>query len=125
MRAMVLIRTDGRDPAPPGAEKAPGGSKRFDAELVRAGVLLASERVRAGAEVVRVRSGQGARAVATRASDGANGANGPVTGLWLWQVRSLEEATEWAMRAPELATGAIEIEIRQVIEPGDDPGAGR
>jgi hypothetical protein len=122
MRAMVLIRTDGRDPAPRGAEEAPGEAERFDAELVRAGVLLASERVRADADVVLVRSGQGARAVATRT---AVGASGPISGLWLWQVRSLEEATEWAMRAPELAAGAIEIEIRQVIEPGDDPGAGR
>ena len=122
MRAMVLIRTDGSDPAPRPAQGASGAAQRFDAELVRAGVLLASERVRADADVVLVRSAQGSRAVATRTSVGASG---PVAGLWLWQVRSLDEATEWAMRAPELAAGAIEIEIRQVIEPGDDPGVGR
>jgi hypothetical protein len=47
-------------------------------------------------------------------------------GYWILQVKSMEEAVEWAMRAPFEALSRIypgeygaegEIEIRQVFEP--------
>jgi len=41
-----------------------------------------------------------------------------VGGFWLWQVRSREEAIEWARRCPRPAEGEFEIEIREVMEPG-------
>jgi hypothetical protein len=34
--------------------------------------------------------------------------------LWLWQVKSLDEAIEWAKRGP--FNDGTEIEIRQVFE---------
>jgi len=32
---------------------------------------------------------------------------------------------EWARRAPDRSAGAIDLEIRQVIEPGEHPDAAR
>jgi hypothetical protein len=42
-----------------------------------------------------------------------------VAGFWLWQVKSLEEAIEWAKRCPNPHVGDSDIEIRQVFEPED------
>jgi hypothetical protein len=43
-----------------------------------------------------------------------------VAGFWLWQVRSLGEAIEWARRCPNPSGhGEAEIEIRQVFEAED------
>ena len=32
-----------------------------------------------------------------------------VAGFWLWQVRSLDEAIEWAKKCPGAAYGAVEV----------------
>ena len=47
-----------------------------------------------------------------------------MAGFWLWQVRSLDEAIEWAKRCPNPMPGTetSELEIRQVFE-ADDFGA--
>ena len=43
-----------------------------------------------------------------------------VAGFWLWQVRSMDEAIEWAKRCPNpIRTGESELEIRQVFEAED------
>ena len=42
-----------------------------------------------------------------------------VAGFWLWQVRSLDEAIEWARRCPNPMPGGGELEIRPVMEPDD------
>ena len=39
-----------------------------------------------------------------------------IAGYSLWQVRSMEEAIEWAMRCPNPHKGEMEIEIRPVYE---------
>jgi hypothetical protein len=39
-----------------------------------------------------------------------------VAGYWLIKVKSLEEAVEWAKRAPTTPGQAIQIEVRQFIE---------
>ena len=42
-----------------------------------------------------------------------------VAGFWLWQVKSWEEAIEWAKRCPNPMNDDSEIEIRQVLEAED------
>jgi hypothetical protein len=42
-----------------------------------------------------------------------------VAGFWLWKVKSLEEAIEWAKRCPNPHASDSEIEIRQVFEMED------
>jgi hypothetical protein len=43
-----------------------------------------------------------------------------IGGYWLIQVKSIEEAVEWAKRAPTTAGQEVQIEVRQFIEFGDD-----
>jgi hypothetical protein len=43
-----------------------------------------------------------------------------VGGYWLIKVNSLEEAVEWAKRAPFTPGQETQIEVRQFIEFGDD-----
>jgi hypothetical protein len=42
-----------------------------------------------------------------------------VAGYWVWQVRSMEEAVEWAKRCPNPMPGPSDLEIRPVWEPED------
>jgi len=88
----------------------------FNEELVKAGVMLAGEGLHASSKGARVKYSGNKRSVV----------DGPFTetkelvaGFWLWQVRSKEEALEWAKRIP-FKEG--EVEIRQVHE-ADDFGA--
>ncbi|MET0766626.1 MAG: YciI family protein, partial [Aeromicrobium sp.] len=45
-----------------------------------------------------------------------------VAGFWLWQVKSMDEAVEWARRCPNPMHEDSDIEIRPVFE-ADDFGA--
>jgi len=42
-----------------------------------------------------------------------------VAGFWIWQVRSMEEAVEWAKRCPNPMPGPSDLEIRPIWEPED------
>ena len=42
-----------------------------------------------------------------------------VAGFWLWQVASIDEAIEWAMRCPNPMPGPSELEIRPLYEAAD------
>ena len=93
---------------PSGEELAEMG--KFNEALVKAGVLLAGEGLHASSKGARVRFSGPKRTVI----------DGPfaetkelVAGFWLIQVKSREEAIEWAKRIP-FREG--EVEIRQVFE---------
>jgi hypothetical protein len=89
---------------------------KFNEELVKAGVLLAGEGLQASSKGKRVRfSGKNRTLI-----------DGPfaetkelIAGFWLWQVRSMEEAIEWAKRCPNPHEEECEIEIRPVFEAAD------
>jgi hypothetical protein len=84
---------------------------RFNETLVHAGVMLAAEGLRASSGGARVTFAGGTTAIV----DGPIGdAERPIVGLWLWQVKSFDEAIEWARRGP--FNDGSEIEIRQVFE---------
>jgi hypothetical protein len=89
---------------------------KFNQEMVRAGVMLAGEGLQASSKGARVKfSGGGATVL-----DGPfTEAKELVAGYWLIQVRSREEALEWATRAP-FGDGA-ELELRLVFETEDFP----
>ncbi|MCJ0826589.1 YciI family protein [Luteimonas sp. 50] len=90
---------------------------KFNEELVKAGVMLAGEGLQPSARGARVRFDGSRRSVV----------DGPfaetrelVAGFWLWELRSLDEAIEWARRCPNpFEHGESELEIRQVFEAGD------
>ena len=89
---------------------------KFNEELVKAGVLLAAEGLQPSSKGKRVRFSGSNRTVI----DGPfTEAKELIAGLWLWQVRSMEEAVEWVKRCPNPCEGESEIEIRQVFEADD------
>ena len=90
---------------------------RYNEELVKAGVLLAGEGLHPTSRGARVRFSGDKRIVA----DGPfAGERDLVTGFWLIQVKSREEAVEWAKRCPNPTPGSEgEIEVRQVLSADD------
>jgi hypothetical protein len=114
MRVMVIVKAANDVAAgvlPDGRSPEMGD---FNETLVHAGVTLAAEGLRAGSNGARVTFAGGRQTVV----DGPFGdAKDQIVGLWLWQVKSLDEAIEWARRAP--FNDGTEIEIRQVIEADD------
>jgi hypothetical protein len=113
MRFMVLVKANADSEAGilPSREILTEMHK-FNAELVKAGVMLAGEGLHASSKGVRVKFTGPHKATIV---------DGPfaetkelLAGYWLWQVKSKEEAIEWIKRAP-FGPGA-EIEIRQVFE---------
>ena len=111
MRVMVIVKATNH--AAPGAipdERFPEMGN-FTESLVKAGVLLAAEGLRASSKGARVTFAGGSRTVLDAPFDDVQE---PIVGLWLWQVKSLDEAIEWAKRGP--FDDGTEIEIRQVFE---------
>lgn len=86
---------------------------RFNQELVQAGVLLAAEGLKASSAGVRIGLGEASRTV----HDGPFADTRElVAGFWLWEVRSMDEAIEWARRCPPTHVDGGELEIRPVWE---------
>jgi len=89
---------------------------RFNEELVNAGVMLAGEGLHPSARGVRVAFDGPQR----RVIDGPFAETRElVAGFWLWQVRSMDEAIEWAKRCPNPMPGPSELEIRPLFEAAD------
>lgn len=124
MKFMMLIKADATTEAgilPD--EKLLVAMGKYNEELVKAGVLLAAEGVQASSKGARVYFDHGRRTVV----------DGPFTetkeliaGFWIIQVKSKEEAIEWAKRVPFEAAGPSatsggtgQIELRQVFEAAD------
>jgi hypothetical protein len=88
---------------------------KYNESLVKAGVMLAGDGLHPSSKGARVFFSGGKPAV----TDGPfTEAKELVAGFWMIQVRSKEEAIEWAKRVP-FVDG--EIEIRQVFELSDFP----
>jgi hypothetical protein len=93
---------------------------KFNEELTKAGVLLDLGGLKPSAKGARVRFSGASRTVI----------DGPfaetkelVAGFWLLQVKSLEEAIEWAKRCPNPHAEDGEIEIRPLFDLSDFPDA--
>jgi hypothetical protein len=116
VRFLMVHRVDESlpDAYAPSAEVV-AGVGRMIGEMTKAGVLLAAEGVRPSSTGARVRSSGGKRTVI----DGPfTEAKEVIGGFALLQVRSKEEAIEWAARFAE-AIGDVEVEVRQVAEQSD------
>ena len=123
MRFMILVKANPESEAGamPGEDLlAAMGS--YHEELARAGVLLDGVGLKASAQGWRVRYGKGGERTVV---------DGPFTetkellaGYTLIQVRSREEAMEWARRFPNPRGEGLEaeIEVRQLYEMEDFAG---
>jgi len=117
MRVMVLIKATeqteaGELPRQDLLEQMTG----FNEQLVKAGVMLAGEGLHPSSAGVRVEFSGSERKVI----------DGPFTetkellaGYWVWQVRSVDEAIEWAKRIPNPTGEHGVVEIRPVFEADD------
>ncbi|HET6806431.1 MAG TPA: YciI family protein [Frateuria sp.] len=117
MRCMVMVRatTESEAGVPP-SEKRLSEMLAFNEQLVKAGVMLAGEGLKPSADGKRVYF----------AGHGRSVVDGPfadtrelIAGFWLWQVRSMDEALEWARRCPAPFDGECAIEIRPLFEAED------
>ena len=89
---------------------------KYNEELMKAGILLASDGLLPSSKGARVKFSGKSRTVI----DGPfTEAKELIAGFQIWQVKSLEEAVEWVKRAPSSNTGESEVEIRQVFEMED------
>jgi hypothetical protein len=114
---MVMVRATAESEAggPPSA-KLLADMMAFNEALLKAGVLLAGEGLQPSSRGKRVLFAAGGRSVV----------DGPfaetkelIAGFWLWQVRSMDEALEWARRCPPPFEGECSIEIRPLLEAED------
>jgi hypothetical protein len=117
MRFMMLVKAnkDSEAGVLPSKELVAAMGK-FNEEMVKAGVLLGGEGLHPSSKGARIKFSREKRTVT----------NGPfpetkelLAGFWMIQVKSREEAMDWASRVP-FADGE-EIEIRQVFETSDFP----
>ena len=115
MRFMVLVKANkGSEAGVLPDEKMLAEMGKFNEELVKAGVMLAGEGLQASSKGARVRFEGKKRTVI----DGPFAeAKELVAGFWIWQVKSKQEAVEWAKRIP--FRDGEEVEIRQVFENED------
>jgi hypothetical protein len=119
MRFMMLMIPKGYESAAPGTmpdAKAVESMMKYNETLQKAGILLALDGLRPPSEGARVSFAGGKPKV----TDGPFAeAREVLGGYWIIQVKSREEAIEWATRCP---AGPNEtIEIRQVQELADFP----
>ncbi len=119
MRFMMLMIPKGYGQAEPGAMPSAelvGKMMKYNEELSKAGVLLALDGLHPSHKGARIHFAAGRGSV----TDGPfTEAKEVLGGYWIIQVRSKEEAVEWALRCP--AQEGDVIEVRQVQDLGDFP----
>ena len=119
MRFMMLMIPKGYEKAPPGEmpdAKAVAAMMKYNESLQKAGVLLALDGLHPPSMGARVSFAGGK----PRVTDGPFiEAKEVVGGYWMIQVKSKEEAVEWASSCP--ASENEVIELRQVQEMSEFP----
>ena len=119
MRFMMMVIPKGYESAAPDAvpsAEAVGRMMDYNKSLQQAGVLLALDGLLPPSAGARISFSDGKATV----TDGPFAeAKEVIGGYWIIQVRSREEAIEWARRAP-MSNNEI-IEVRQIHEMGDFP----
>jgi hypothetical protein len=119
MRFMMLVIPKGYETAAPDSVPDAEGCRRmmeYNKSLQKAGVLLALDGLMPPSAGARISYTDGKATV----TDGPFAeAKEAVGGYWIIQVRSREEAIEWAKRAPMSNTEIIEV--RQIFEMADFP----
>jgi hypothetical protein len=115
---MVIVKASKNSEAGllPGAELLNKMGK-YNEELVKAGIMLAGDGLHPSTKGKRIRFAGGER----RVVDGPfSETKELVAGFWIWSVKSLDEAVEWARRCPDPMPGEeAELELRPLLEMED------
>ncbi len=118
MRVMVLVKaTEESEAGVMPSTELLENMMQFNEELVKAGVMLAGDGLHPSSKGARIHfSGTDKKVI-----------DGPfaetkelLAGYWIWEVKSFDEALEWAKRIPGDPTGPDGIvELRPVFESDD------
>jgi hypothetical protein len=117
MRVMVMVKAtkDSEAGLMPEAEMFEAMGK-FNEELVKAGIMLTGDGLKPSSQGKRIAFDGPKRTVI----------DGPfaetrelVAGFWVWEVKDMAEAIEWAKRCPNPMPGPSELEIRPFYEMAD------
>ena len=118
MKVMVIVKaTKNSEAGVMPTEELFAEMGKYNEELVKAGIMLAGDGLHPSVKGKRVRFSGSQRSVV----------DGPfaetkelIAGYWIWQVRSMDEAVEWARRCPNPMPGEEgELEIRPIFEAED------
>ena len=117
MRVVVLIKANERSEAGEmPTQELLEQMTAYNEELVKAGVMLGGDGLHPSSKGVRIEFAGSERTVI----------DGPfaetkelLAGYWVWQVKSMDEAVEWAKRIPNPMGEHSVVEIRPVGEIDD------
>ena len=117
MRFMVIVKASKDSEA--GVMPSPellDAMMKFNEEIAKAGVMKAGEGLQASSKGARIYYEGDQRKVV----------DGPfaetkelIAGYWMWKVKSMQEAIEWAKRCPNPTGEQSVLEIRPVFEAED------
>ena len=117
MRFMVIVKAnkDSEAGVMP-SEQLLAEMGKYNEELVKAGIMLDGQGLHPSSRGARIKFSGPKRTVV----------DGPFTetkeliaGYWIWQVRSMDEAIEWAKRCPNPTGAESVLEIRPIFEAED------
>ena len=117
MRVMVIVKatTDSESGQMPTPELLEAMGK-YNEQLIKAGIMQTGDGVKPTSKGKRIAFDGGKRTV-------HDGPFLPVTeqlaGFWIWQVKDMDEAVEWAKKCPNPMPGPSELEIRPFYEAED------
>lgn len=118
MKVMVIVKaTKNSEAGSPPTEELITAMGAYNEQLVKAGIMLGGDGLQPSAKGKRIHFVGGKK----------NVVDGPfaetkelIAGYWVWQVRNMEEAVEWARRCPDPMPGEESIlELRPFITPED------
>ena len=117
MRVMVIVKASKETEAgimP--TEQLLSEMTSYNEQLVKAGIMLAGDGLKPSSAGARVRFSGKKRTVV----------DGPfaetkelIAGFWIWQVKTMEEALEWAKRCPNPTGEDSVLELRPFFESED------
>jgi len=117
MRVMVIVKANADSEAgimP--SEEMLAAMGNYNEKLVNAGIMLAGEGLHPSSRGARIEFSGDDRCVV----------DGPfaetkelIAGFWLWNVKSMEEAIDWAKQCPNPTGEESVLEIRPVFEDDD------
>jgi hypothetical protein len=117
MKVMVIVKADKNTEAgvmP--SEQLMREMGNYNEELVNAGIMLAGEGLQPSSKGARIQFSGTKRSVV----------DGPfaetkelIAGYWMWRVKSMQEAIDWAKRCPNPTGEESVLEIRPVFEAED------
>ncbi len=122
MRVMVIVKATEESEKESNPLEMEGAQEMFEQmgkyneELIKAGIMLAGDGLKPSRFGKRIHFDGAKRTV----TDGPFAETKElVAGFWIWQVRSMEEAVEWARRCPNPMPGPSDLEIRPLWESED------